>query len=173
MHHAASGIAWGRFSNAGQTCVAPKRIYVEAPAYESFVAALAEAVNALTVGAGDMQATDVGPMIRAEAVAALEAQRDDAISRGATVVATAATPAGTGGSYFAPTVLAEVPAGARVLREETFGPLLPVSACPGRRMRRRARERQRIRAFGEHLERRHRARGASRAWHRRGERGDQ
>jgi acyl-CoA reductase-like NAD-dependent aldehyde dehydrogenase len=125
VRHAASGIAWGRFSNAGQTCVAPKRIFVEAPAYDAFVAELARVVRELNVGPGDVSQTDVGPMIRAGAVAALESQRDEALARGATVVATAATPAG-GGSFFAPTVLANVPADARVLREETFGPLLPV-----------------------------------------------
>ena len=127
VHHAATGIAWGRFSNAGQTCVAPKRIYVEAPAYDSFVAELTTAVRALKVGAGGVQETDIGPMIRADAVAALESQRDDAIARGATVVATAAAPAASpGGSFFAPTVLTNVSPDARVLREETFGPLLPI-----------------------------------------------
>jgi acyl-CoA reductase-like NAD-dependent aldehyde dehydrogenase len=125
VQHAASGIAWGRFANAGQTCVAPKRIYVEAPVYDAFISDLAGAVNALRVGAGGVQETDIGPMIRADAVTTLESQRDDALSRGATVVATAAAPAGAG-SFFAPTVLANVPADARVLREETFGPLLPV-----------------------------------------------
>ncbi len=126
VHHAASGIAWGRFSNAGQTCVAPKRIYVEAPAYDAFIAALAAAVKTLRVGAGGAAETDIGPMIRAGAVAALESQRDDAVARGATVVATAAVAGTNGGSFFPPTVLANVPAEARVLREETFGPLLPV-----------------------------------------------
>ncbi|MFI5245550.1 MAG: aldehyde dehydrogenase family protein [Gemmatimonadales bacterium] len=125
VHHAASGIAWGRFSNAGQTCVAPKRIYVEAPAYDAFVSALGEAVRALKVGAGAVQENDIGPMIRAGAVAALESQRDEAVSRGATVFATAASPA-EDGSFFPPTVLVNVPGDARVLHEETFGPLLPV-----------------------------------------------
>jgi succinate-semialdehyde dehydrogenase/glutarate-semialdehyde dehydrogenase len=129
VHHAASGIAWGRFSNAGQTCVAPKRIYVEAPAYDAFIAELGRVVRALKVGAGGVRETDVGPMIRGDAVAALESQRDEAVSRGAMVVATATAPSAAspgGGSFFAPTVLANVPADARVLREETFGPLLPV-----------------------------------------------
>ncbi len=126
LRHAASGIAWGRFSNAGQTCVAPKRIYVEAPVYDAFVVELGNAVRALKIGAGETPETDVGPMIRADAVTALESQRDDAVARGARVVAIASAPAGTGGSFFAPTVLADVPADARVLHEETFGPLLPV-----------------------------------------------
>jgi acyl-CoA reductase-like NAD-dependent aldehyde dehydrogenase len=126
VHHAASGIAWGRFSNAGQTCVAPKRIYVEAPAYDAFVAELGNVVRALKVGGGEIQETDVGPMIRAAAVIVLESQRDDAVSRGARLAATATAPAGVSGTFFAPTVLADVPTDARVLHEETFGPLLPV-----------------------------------------------
>jgi succinate-semialdehyde dehydrogenase/glutarate-semialdehyde dehydrogenase len=131
VRHAASGIAWGRFSNAGQTCVAPKRVFVEAGAYDGFVAALSDAVRALRVGAGAGADHDVGPMIRREAVETLSAQRDDAIARGATVVTgpVSGQPHGampSGGCFFPPTVLLDVPPDARVMREETFGPLLPV-----------------------------------------------
>lgn len=125
VRHAAQGIAWGRFSNAGQTCVAPKRVYVEAAVYDAFAAELGRIAAALTVGAGGTPGTDVGPMIRPEAVASLASQRDDALSRGAKIVATAAAPTGAG-SFFPPTVLADVPADARVMHEETFGPLLPL-----------------------------------------------
>jgi len=141
VRHAASGIAWGRFSNAGQTCVAPKRVFVEEPAYDAFVAALATTVNGLRVGAGSNVDSDVGPMIRGESVVTLTEQRDDALARGATVAAQAGQSAGGdaggsngtngtkgagGGNFFAPTVLTGVTPDARVLREETFGPLLPV-----------------------------------------------
>ncbi len=125
VRHAASGIAWGRFSNGGQTCVAPKRVFVEASVYDSFLAALTDSVRALRVGTGMSGESDVGPMIRPTAVASLTAQRDDALQRGATVVAEAGVPAGVG-TFFPPTVLANVAPDSRVLREETFGPLLPV-----------------------------------------------
>ncbi|MEA3246206.1 MAG: aldehyde dehydrogenase family protein [Gemmatimonadota bacterium] len=153
---AAAGLAWGRFSNAGQTCVAPKRIYVEAPAYEAFVAAVSRAVAQLRVG-GDGDDVDVGPMIRPEFRAVLEAQRDDALARGASVVCVApvsdtgrasGTPGASGapgssgapepagapgapgaaGSAFPPTVLVNVPDDARAIREETFGPLMVIAA---------------------------------------------
>lgn len=135
---AAAGLAWGRFSNAGQTCVAPKRIYVEAPAYEAFVAAVSRVVAQLRVG-GDGDDVDVGPMIRPEFRAALEAQRDDALARGASVacvarVSGAPDPSGTRGSpgaassAFPPTVLVNVPDDARAMREETFGPLMVIAA---------------------------------------------
>jgi acyl-CoA reductase-like NAD-dependent aldehyde dehydrogenase len=134
VRHAADGIAWTRFANAGQTCVAPKRVYVEAAAHDAFVAAMATAVSALTVGAGIDAATEVGPMIHASAAAQLSGQRDDAIARGAQVAARAPLPdggqvaraIGSPTTYFAPTVLTGVTDDMRVMREETFGPLLPV-----------------------------------------------
>lgn len=126
VQHAASGIAWGRFSNAGQTCVAPKRVFVEAPAYDAFVAALAKTVNGLRVGAGANVDSDVGPVIRRDAVATLTAQYANAIALGATVAARAPDAAASGGNYFTPTVLTDVAPDSRVLQEETFGPLLPV-----------------------------------------------
>ena len=134
VHHAASGIAWGRFSNAGQTCVAPKRVYVEAPAYDAFVSALHQQLKSLRLGAGLAADIDVGPMIRAGAVVTLTAQRDDALALGATM--SVGNPPrsdrlGAGSplelaNFFTPTVLQNVAPEARVLREETFGPLLPI-----------------------------------------------
>lgn len=127
VRHAADGITWTRFANAGQTCVAPKRIYVEAPAYDAFVAAVSRAVTALRVGHGEDPATEVGRMIHGQAVTQLSAQRDDALAHGARVAATAPLPAeGTRGAFFPPTVLVDVDDSMRVLREETFGPLLPI-----------------------------------------------
>ncbi len=128
VRHAADGIAWTRFANAGQTCVAPKRVFVEAPAYDAFVAALARAVGDLRVGAGTDAATEVGHVIHAKAAEQLEAQRADALMRGAKEVARATVePAGAQRAPFvAPTVLTDVTPAMRVMHEETFGPLLPV-----------------------------------------------
>jgi succinate-semialdehyde dehydrogenase/glutarate-semialdehyde dehydrogenase len=120
---AASGLAWGRFGNAGQTCVAPKRVFVEEGAYDAFLAAICRVVSQLRVGPGGDPATDVGAMIRPELRAVIEAQRDDAVARGARVAAVA-PPGGQG--QFPPTVLVDVPDGARALTEETFGPLMVV-----------------------------------------------
>ncbi len=120
---AAAGLAWGRFSNAGQTCVAPKRVFVEAAAYDRFLEETSRVVASLRVGAAEPEA-DVGPMIRPEFRAVIEAQRDDALDRGARVVCTG----DAGGPAFPPTVLADVPADARAMREETFGPLMVVTA---------------------------------------------
>jgi acyl-CoA reductase-like NAD-dependent aldehyde dehydrogenase len=121
---AASGIAWGRFSNAGQTCTAPKRVLVEDRVFDAFVERLVARVRALRVGAGGAPGTDVGPMIRPSQRAAVQRQLDDALARGAVIAAQAG--ATVGGDFFPPTVLVNVTPEMRVQREETFGPLLPV-----------------------------------------------
>ncbi|MEP6692075.1 MAG: aldehyde dehydrogenase family protein [Gemmatimonadaceae bacterium] len=126
LANTASGIAWARFSNAGQTCVAPKRVFVVDAVYDAFLARLATTVAALKVGAGATSGTDVGPMIRPQQRAVLEAQLADALARGARVVATARHEAAGDDGFFPPTVLADVTPEMRVMREETFGPLLPV-----------------------------------------------
>jgi succinate-semialdehyde dehydrogenase/glutarate-semialdehyde dehydrogenase len=122
----AAGIVWGRFSNAGQTCTAPKRVYAVGAVYEPLLRELATAVSRLRVGAGGSGA-EVGPLIRPSQAAELAAQLGDALARGARVVATAPVPASSPDvAYAAPTLLADVPPDARVLHEETFGPVLPV-----------------------------------------------
>ena len=124
---AASGVAWGRFSNAGQTCVAPKRVFVVESAYAPFLDALRRTVNELRVGPGAHGDTDVAPLVRPSQTVELRAQLDDALAGGARVAAQARLPEGADpAAWFPPTVLTDVPADARVLAEETFGPLLPV-----------------------------------------------
>ena len=125
LQHAASGIAWARFSNAGQTCVAVKRVFVEASVYDDFLTALTKAVGQLKVGPGISDATDVGPMIRPEQRATIAVQHADAMARGAREALRLETPPGD--CYFPPTILTDVPADSRAMTEETFGPLLPVT----------------------------------------------
>lgn len=126
LRHAADGIAWTRFANAGQTCVAPKRVFVEAGAYDAFIDALSSSVASIRVGEGRNPDTEMGPMIHADAAALVRGQREDALARGARVIATAAVPRETD-ALVAPTVLVDVTEDMRVMREETFGPLLPVT----------------------------------------------
>lgn len=118
---AVSGILWGRFANAGQTCVAPKRAIVLDRVHDEFVSRLGAAVDQLVVGAGSAGG-DVGPMIRASQVDVLESQLRDAEQRGARVLGKARGR----GNFFAPTIVANVSPEMRVAREETFGPLLAV-----------------------------------------------
>jgi succinate-semialdehyde dehydrogenase/glutarate-semialdehyde dehydrogenase len=123
LDNAASGIAWARFSNAGQTCTAPKRILVEAPVFDAFVEKLGARVRELVVGPGANEGSDVGPMIRPSQAAALKQQLDDALARGAVIAAQGKS---AGGDFFPPTLLVNVATTMQVLQEETFGPLLPV-----------------------------------------------
>ncbi len=125
LAHAASGIAWARFSNAGQTCVAVKRVFVEAEVYDEFLRLLTTAVSRLKVGPGTDDATDIGPMIRPEQRAVIAAQHADAMARGAREALRLDAP--DGDCYFPPTILTDVPADSRAMTEETFGPLLPVT----------------------------------------------
>ncbi len=118
----AAGIAWGRFSNSGQTCVAPKRVLVHEAVYDRFVDLLAERVRMLETS-DTRGARDVGPLIRPEQTARIRAQYDDALAHGAHVAAAAR--AGDD-ALFPPVLLTNVSSETRVLREETFGPILPV-----------------------------------------------
>lgn len=127
LQHAADGICWSRFANAGQTCVAAKRVFVEEPVYDRFLAALSESVRALRVGhPTDSVGIEVGPMIHEAAADQVAAQFDDALAKGARVAVRADAPPRSAGAFFPPTVLTEVRDEMRVMQEETFGPLLPV-----------------------------------------------
>lgn len=131
LEHAASGITWGRFTNSGQTCVAPKRVYVVGSAYEGFVAAMTRRLTALRLGVPGDGAYDLGPLAQPSQHTVLAGQRDDATARGGRAVTgepkgSAAAPDEGAHGHFIPTLLLDVPADARVLREETFGPLLPI-----------------------------------------------
>ena len=121
---AARGITWGRFTNAGQTCVAPKRVFVVGAAYEPFLRETATIVAAMGPAGAD-GAHGVGPLVRPSQARELEALLADAVQRGATIAARGA--GGGPDGYVAPTLLADVTPAMRVMREETFGPLLPVA----------------------------------------------
>jgi len=81
----------------------------------------------LRVGNGMDPATEIGPMIHERQVRVVEAQVEDARQRGARVLAGGARMRELGPTFFAPTVLADVDHGMRVMREETFGPVLPIA----------------------------------------------
>lgn len=120
LDRAANGIAWGGLFNSGQVCVSVERIYVEAPVYDEFVAKLAARVGEVRQGPdGDTgaMATDAQRDIVAQHV-------DEATAAGARVL-TGGKPTGVG-TFFAPTVLADVDQSMTCMTEETFGPTLPV-----------------------------------------------
>lgn len=121
---AAAGIAWGRFSNAGQTCVAPKRVFVHAAVYERFATRMRAEVESLDVSGGDTR--EVGPLIRPSQRALLQTQLDSTLRDGGRVTARRSSKNGASESWFEPTLLEELPATSLALTQETFGPLLPL-----------------------------------------------
>jgi succinate-semialdehyde dehydrogenase / glutarate-semialdehyde dehydrogenase len=119
------GAIASKYRNTGQTCVCVNRIYVQSGVYDQFAEKLVKAVEGLKVGNGCDPEVTQGPLIDYAAVEKVEEHIQDAVSRGARVL-TGGQRHTLGGTYFQPTVLANVPANATVAREETFGPLAPL-----------------------------------------------
>jgi acyl-CoA reductase-like NAD-dependent aldehyde dehydrogenase len=108
------------FRNAGQVCVSTERIYVDEKIADQFENRVADLTGKLVTGDGLAEGTDVGPMINARQRAHVMEQVETALSQGARVLAGGNT---LEGNYFAPTVLADVPEDAGIMRDETFGPV--------------------------------------------------
>jgi succinate-semialdehyde dehydrogenase/glutarate-semialdehyde dehydrogenase len=120
---------WGAFVNAGQACLSVERCYVHRSLYEAFVQACAEKTKKLRVGHGEDRETDVGPLIHERQLRVIEAHVEDARAHGARVLAGGVRFPELGKNFYRPTVLADVTHDMRIMREETFGPVLPVMAC--------------------------------------------
>ena len=125
---ASSAAVWGAFVNAGQTCLSVERCYVHHSLYEAFLKACSEKTKKLRVGPGTDPETDVGPMIHERQLQIVEEHVRDAVGRGARVLVGGARLREVGTNFYAPTVLADVTHDMRIMREETFGPVLPVMA---------------------------------------------
>lgn len=122
---AVEGAIASKYRNAGQTCVCANRLYVHDKVYEAFARKLVAAVAQLKVGPGVEPGVQQGPLINEDAVSKVELHIADALEKGARVLAGGKRHA-LGGTFFEPTVLADVTPAMRVAREETFGPLAPL-----------------------------------------------
>ncbi len=126
---AVRGINIGRFFNAGQACLAAKRVYVFEEIYDEFMESLIKRVSRYELGDGMEKAEKprirMGPLNAARHRDTLAEQLQDAVDKGARVVYEGEKN-GSKGYFFAPTVIENAPHESRVVREETFGPLLPV-----------------------------------------------
>ncbi len=125
LDKAVEGAMVSKFRNAGQTCVCANRMYVQSGVYDAFVAKLVEKTEALKVGNGLEAGVEQGPMIDTDAVEKVEEFIADATGKGG-VVATGGERHGNGGSFFAPTVIANATQDMKFAKEEIFGPLAPV-----------------------------------------------
>ena len=131
LPRAARAAVWSAFAGSGQVCIRTERVLVEAPAAGEFVRLCAEQMAALRQGPpgrdrGDDVTVDIGAVTFPPQIERAERQIADAVQRGARVVAGGARRSDLGGQFFAPTLLADVTADMAVMREETFGPVLPV-----------------------------------------------
>jgi succinate-semialdehyde dehydrogenase/glutarate-semialdehyde dehydrogenase len=123
---ASSGAVWAAFVNAGQTCLSVERCYVDRKLYQPFLEACVQKTKQLRVGSGMNPQTDIGPMIHERQLRMVEQQIADAKARGAHVLAGGTRLPELGPNFYAPTILADVTHEMRIMREETFGPVLPI-----------------------------------------------
>jgi succinate-semialdehyde dehydrogenase/glutarate-semialdehyde dehydrogenase len=123
---AVDGAVTAKMRNMGESCVAANRYHVHESIAEEFTAGLTERMAAMKVGRGTDAGVDVGPLISADQRDTVCALVDDAVSRGARVECGGTAPDGAG-YFYHPTVLSSTPRDARLLREEIFGPVAPVT----------------------------------------------
>jgi betaine-aldehyde dehydrogenase len=126
LDRAANAAAWGGMMNSGQICLSVERIYVEEPAYDEFVDKLTAEVGRLRQGADDARnPKDVGAMTSPNQTAIVEDHVEDALAAGARALTGGKRVEGPG-DYFEPTVLVDVDHSMKVMRDETFGPVVGV-----------------------------------------------
>ncbi|MCA8908928.1 MAG: NAD-dependent succinate-semialdehyde dehydrogenase [Rhodospirillaceae bacterium] len=123
LEAALAGAVACKFRNTGQTCISANRFLVQAGIYDAFAPRLAQAVGGLVVGNGFEDGVTTGPVIDAAGLAKIEAHVDDALAKGARVLVGGARHP-LGGTFYQPTVLADVTPDMRICHEETFGPVV-------------------------------------------------
>jgi succinate-semialdehyde dehydrogenase/glutarate-semialdehyde dehydrogenase len=122
---AVDGAILAKMRNGGEACTASNRFHVANAVREEFTEKLVKRMSEFTLGNGLDKSSTLGPLVNAKQVATVEDLVSDAVSKGATVAVGGVAPGGPGHFYPA-TVLADVPASARIFKEEVFGPVAPV-----------------------------------------------
>lgn len=125
VKQAAVNAAEGAFYNNGQSCCAVERIYVAEKIYDDFVAAFTTEVNSYTIGDPNKQETFIGPLTRVQQLSVLNDQVADAVKKGA-VIMTGGSPIEGNGNYYLPTVLVNCDHSMKVMRDESFGPIIGI-----------------------------------------------
>ncbi len=127
--HAGKGAALVKMLNTGQACISPNRMYVQRGIVDEFVAALAERVGKMQAGSGFEEGVSIGPLVDEPSLTKVHRQVDDAVAKGATLVAGGSRLTADGldaGWFYAPTILTGVNEDMIIYREETFGPVAAV-----------------------------------------------
>lgn len=122
---AVEGALLSKYRNTGQTCVCANRFLVQDGVYDAFAAKLAEKVKTMKVGNGKDAGVVQGPLIDPAALAKVEEHVADAVSKGGEILAGGKRHT-LGGTFFEPTVIANVTPTMKIAREETFGPVAPL-----------------------------------------------
>ena len=127
LDNAISGAVWGGFANAGQTCSGIERVYVDRQVADRFVEGVARETERLRLGDPLQWETEIGPMTSDDQYGIVVELIEDAVASGATKLCGGPTDvAGLPGKFIAPTVLTGVTHEMRIMREEIFGPVLPI-----------------------------------------------
>jgi succinate-semialdehyde dehydrogenase / glutarate-semialdehyde dehydrogenase len=125
MDKAVEGAMMAKLRNMGEACTAANRFIVHESVAADFSKKFAEKMSALKVARGTEDGANIGPLIDEKSRTGVHALVSDAVSKGAKVLTGGAVPSGEG-YFYPPTVLADVPANAEILKEEIFGPVAPV-----------------------------------------------
>ncbi len=128
---ASSAAIWGGFTNCGQACLSVERVYVEEAVAERFISLCVEKTKNLRVGSNADSEIDIGPMIRNKEIERVEAQLLDATSHGAKILIGGCRMPEKGPNFFAPTIITSVDHTMRLMREETFGPVVAIQTVAG------------------------------------------
>lgn len=115
-----------KFRNAGQVCISPTRFFIQDRVYKSFVEGFTERAQSLKVGNGLDDGIQMGPLVDARRLPIMQDFVEDACDHGATI-RTGGERIGNLGYYYAPTVLSDVPDKAKIMIEEPFGPIAPIT----------------------------------------------
>jgi succinate-semialdehyde dehydrogenase/glutarate-semialdehyde dehydrogenase len=127
LHAAVEGAVMAKMRNMGEACTAANRFHVHASVADEFARRLADRLGSMKVGRGTDEGVEVGPLIDQKQLDKVVDLVEDATGRGARPLVGGKRPAGKSGYFYEPTVLVDVPPDARLLREEIFGPVAPIT----------------------------------------------
>jgi len=128
VDRAVNSLIESKFRNAGQTCICSNRVYIHESIIDRFSEKLVERVNKLKIGNGLDAGVDIGPLIDQDAVDKVMNHIHDAVNQGARILVGGGISEINGGTYFEPTILTNVSDSMVCMKEETFGPLAPLTA---------------------------------------------
>lgn len=127
LEHTLDTLVAAKFRNAGQVCTSPTRFYVHANIYDAFIAGFVERTRKLVIGNGLDAEVNMGPLITERRIAMMDSLTSDAVERGAKLLL-GGHRLDRKGNFYAPTILRDVPDTAKIMNEEPFGPIVPITS---------------------------------------------